>query len=458
MVFGLTEDGFTPKTLNDVKTEQELALQGAFGQNINLEPSSVFGQLVGIYSEMKSDLWAAVLAAYFSQYPDFASGVALDRICAINNIQRKAATSTQTNALVKGTDGTTIPANSSATDTATGRVYRSASEVELSKDAATTARVVVASVASGDYTITINASAYTFTADGSSTEAQILTGLRDLVTAIVGITAVVSEEGIEISADTLGVTFSLVVTSNLTIESVGAVVLFKAEIAGVFPLAQSTLSEISTPITGWLSVTNPSAGITGQRREDDEALRVRRSRARDNDLLGALENLDGVTDARTVFNEGTVTDADGVPRQHLWAIVEGGNPIDIVETIAQFKAGGIGTFGSLNATGISPITGKNITYNYERPTYVEPDIEVEYTVTGDFPDNGAEQITQALVDYGSTLRIGESLRLSRLYTPVNTVQGMTVEITIDAGTADIVAGTDDKIRILASNITVSEAV
>jgi hypothetical protein len=62
------------------------------------------------------------------------------------------------------------------------------------------------------------------------------------------------------------------------------------------------------------------------------------------------------------------------------------------------------------------------------------------------------------VDYGSTLRIGESLRLSRLYTPVNTVQGMTVSITIDADTDDIVAGTDDKIRILASNITVSEAV
>ena len=457
MAFGLTSDGFTPKTLNDTKAEQELALQGAFGPNINLEPSSVFGQLVGIYSEQAADVWALLLAVYWTQYPDTANGVALDRICAINNIERRPATATQAVALLQGADGTTIPVASAATDTANDRVYSLQSAVELDKDAATTARVVVATVGAGDYTVTINATPYTYTFVTDDTVGDILAGLQSALSGIAGITVTTIDEGINLASDTLGATFSIAVTANLTLASVGAVGTFIADDVGPTPLPVGALSEINTPVAGWASITNPDIGLTGQARENDESLRLRRQRARDNDLLGAIENLDGVTDARTVFNEGTATDSDGVPRQHLWTIVEGGTGADIVATIAQYKAAGIGTHGSLEASTTSPISGEAVTYKYERPTYVEPDIVVTYTVTGTFPPDGEERITQALVDFGQTLRIGDSLRYSRLFTPINTVAGMTVTVTVDAGTADIVAGTDDKIRLLASNITVTEA-
>jgi len=457
MAFGLTSDGFTPKSLNDTKAEQELALQGAFGPNINLEPSSVFGQLVGIYSEQAADVWALLLAVYWTQYPDTANGVALDRICAINNIERQPATATQTTALLKGTDGTTVPAASAATDTANNRVYSLAAAVELDKAAATAARVTVATVEADDYTVTIDGTPYTYSAGGSDTVGDILAGLQPLLNAISGITATTLNEGVELAADTLGSTFSIAVTANLTLASVGSVGTFIANEAGPTPLPAEALTEINTPVAGWASVTNPQAGIVGQLRETDESLRLRRQRARDNDLLGALENLPNVTDARTVFNEGTTTNSDGVPRQHLWAIVEGGTGEDIVATIAQYKAAGIGTYGALEATTTSPVSGELVTYKYQRPTYLEPDIEVTYTITGDFPPDGEALITQALVAYGQSLRIGDSLHYSRLFTPINTVAGMTVEITIDADTDDIVAGTDDKIRLLASNITVVEA-
>lgn len=457
MTFGLTADGFTPKPLNEAKLELENQLVNAFGEDINLEPSSVFGQLVGINSEAVADLWAELLKVYWSQYPDTASELALDLICAINNITRRPATATQATALLTGLDTTVIPLGSVANDTVNTRPYALASTVTLAKETATTARVTVATVGAGDYTVTINSTPYTYTFVTDNTVGDIIAGLQTLLNAITSLSAATISEGINLAHATLGSTFNIAVTSNLTLVSVGTVGQFVAQQADNTPLPVGALSEISTPVAGWLAITNPASGITGQRREADESLRLRRRRARDNDLLGALENLSGVVAARTVFNEGTATNGDGVPRQHLWAIVEGGLPADIVATIAQFKPAGIGTFGTQSAVVTSTITGETATYSFERPTYVNPAIVVTYTITGDFPDDGEAMIEQALVDYGATLTIGDSLFYSRLFTPINTVQGMTFTLTVNAGTANVVAGTDDRIRLLASNITVTEA-
>ncbi len=118
--FGLTTEGFVPKQQQDIITEIQQSLQNAFGQNINLLPESVFGQLVGIFSEREALIWQLAEAVYASQYPAGAEGTSVDNILALNNLKRLGARPTVTSPeeagvpglVLFGTPGTPIPAGS----------------------------------------------------------------------------------------------------------------------------------------------------------------------------------------------------------------------------------------------------------------------------------------------------------------------------------------------------------
>jgi len=118
--YGLTAQGFVPKRLSTIASEIEASLRTAFGQNINLLPESVFGQLVGIFSEREALLWELGEAVYASQYPSGAEGTSVDNILALNNLRRLGATPTITSPtennvpglVLYGTPGTIVPAGS----------------------------------------------------------------------------------------------------------------------------------------------------------------------------------------------------------------------------------------------------------------------------------------------------------------------------------------------------------
>jgi len=93
-VFGLTSQGFVIKPQQQIVTELQTDLQGVFGQNINLNPESNFGQIVGIWSEREALIWQLALAVYSSQYPAGAEGTSVDNILALNNLRRALASPT----------------------------------------------------------------------------------------------------------------------------------------------------------------------------------------------------------------------------------------------------------------------------------------------------------------------------------------------------------------------------
>lgn len=121
MAFGLTPTGFQPKQLQDIKTEIQQELSAAFGQNLDFLPESVFGQIVGIFSEREALIWQLGEAIYASQYPQGAEGTSVDNILALNNLRRLGATASKTaptdtdgtpGLILYGTPGTVIPAGS----------------------------------------------------------------------------------------------------------------------------------------------------------------------------------------------------------------------------------------------------------------------------------------------------------------------------------------------------------
>lgn len=125
--YGVTPAGFVAKQQQIIIAEIITVLQQTFGSNINTGAESVFGQLVGIFSEREALLWQLAEAVYDSQYPDGAEGSSVDNILALTNLKRLPATPTITNnaplvdpitlvtlygLLLYGTPGTIVPAGS----------------------------------------------------------------------------------------------------------------------------------------------------------------------------------------------------------------------------------------------------------------------------------------------------------------------------------------------------------
>jgi uncharacterized phage protein gp47/JayE len=127
----LTASGFERKRLIDIVADVEDRLKLAFGNNIDLSPQSVFGQLVGIFSELISDEWQSQENVYNSQYPSTAQGNQLSNVVLYNGIVRQEATFSTVTAIISGVTGTTIQAGSLASVVGTGEIFVTDTEVTL---------------------------------------------------------------------------------------------------------------------------------------------------------------------------------------------------------------------------------------------------------------------------------------------------------------------------------------
>lgn len=456
---GLTPQGFEIKRLTEIRSDLETSLRQAFGE-IDLRAESNFGQFVGISSEMNALLWQLAEAVYLSQYPDSATGVSLDHVAAITGVVRAPARPTQVTAIAYGQDNTTLSEGREAENARTGDVYRSTVAVRIDRANAIHAAIELASVASGNYTVTVRGADYTYAAGGSDTEQQILTGISGALAASgVGRTL---ETGRLVITD--GTAMELEASSNIEFAELGVTINFNALETGPLILGAGDLTQIKTPVAGWDRLSNPDPGVTGSRRETDGELRARRERSIQITATNTLDAITSrlrqtqfVTDVNVVQNNGSTDDSFGTLRQHIWAIVEGGADEDIARVLFDATAAGIGYRGDETIGVASEVSGKTFQVSFDRPTYIDPAIVVEYVKLSGFPPEGEDLIRKALV--AQTYTLGQRLVVPRLYTPVNTVDGVDIEsITVNGAGANLTPDPNEKIRILSANVTVTEVV
>lgn len=100
-----------------------------------------------------------------------------------------------------------------------------------------------------------------------------------------------------------------------------------------------------------------------------------RARIDMSDLSQALSALTGVTFVQTFVNDTDVTDADGIPRQHVAVAILGGDNDEIAQTIRAYVVPGIGTYG--NTTVETTIEGFCRSIKIIRPTEIAVEIEVD---------------------------------------------------------------------------------
>lgn len=161
MTFGLTPKGFYRKRLPDLKAENENALIAEFGE-INLQPQSVFGQLVGVFAKTLADIWENMEDVYYSQYPNTAEGVPLDFLVALNGISRLQKARTIAVCALEGNESTLVPKGSLIRQPETNEVFFNEEDILISKNRTYSATVSLTGLNDLPYNLTINKNPYVY--------------------------------------------------------------------------------------------------------------------------------------------------------------------------------------------------------------------------------------------------------------------------------------------------------
>lgn len=177
---------------------------------------------------------------------------------------------------------------------------------------------------------------------------------------------------------------------------------FRAFTVGAVSVPINTITIPVTVIPGVVSVNNPTVAITvGQDEETDGQLRLRRQQSVSNastgylnGLLGKILALEGVTEAALYENNGSTTDARGIPAHAIWLIVAGGSNTDIGNTIYGSKSYGCDMRGAMTLN-ITTASGAIFTAKWDVP--LPETLYIQFNIKRTVP--GFAFSTTAIKDY-----------------------------------------------------------
>jgi uncharacterized phage protein gp47/JayE len=477
---GLTDAGFVIKRLADILADDRALAVQLFQDlvqpqdNVDVSDSSALGRLISLAAPSEADLWEAAQEVYAAFDPNSATGIALDNLVAYAGITRKEQTFTTSSILVAGDTNTLIPVGQTVSSSTTGEQFTTVGAISLSPSSASGITVSVVTLQNSTaYTITYanttTSNTITYTSDASATVAEILAGLQSVIagahptltSSVVGTTLVIDRNDI---FQTVNFTTSV----NLGINKVRTVGEVVAVESGIIEQPANTIDTILTPMLGWDSVINPVAATPGEDRETDEQLRLRfrngkfdRATNTLDAIYSALINLDNVSEVTIYENDTSVVDGNGVPAHSFLPIVSGGLSTDIANAIWDNKPVGILSYGNTTVS-ISDVQGFAHDISFSRPNPVVVYISMDITTDVNFPANGNDAIKSSIAQFFiDNFGTGDDVIYSRLYTPINSVQGHEVNSLFigtspsPSGTTNIPVSFDSIASISTSNIIIT---
>ena len=195
--------------------------------------------------------------------------------------------------------------------------------------------------------------------------------------------------------------------------------------SGPVAAVAGAVTQINTPTRGWVSAINPAAASVGASAETDAELRIRQSQSVALPSLtpfdavdGAIANVTGVTRHKLFENDTEETDANGLPAHSISAIVEGGDATAIADTIRGVKGQGVSTYGTTSVV-VADKYGNPHTIRFSRPIDVPVFVSITIRAFTGYTSQIANEMKAAIVDYINSLAIGDSVLISRVYSPAN---------------------------------------
>ncbi len=251
--------------------------------------------------------------------------------------------------------------------------------------------------------------------------------------------------------------------------------IFEAEVTGPVAANSGTLTVITTPSSGWNSVTNAEDADLGTDIETDAAYRLRQvaelaspGSCTVDAIRADLLRISGVTQAFVFENTTMSTDGDGVPPKAYECVVYDGvipaaDDQEIGQTIWDNKPSGIETYGDTDVTVLDS-TGAERTVYFSRADNV--DVYLTYTLDVDpltYPVDGDDQVKAAAIAKGLTyLVLGQDVvalvfrAQALLVTGVNDVTAFTLGFAVSpVGTANLTIGSREVGVLDTSRIVVN---
>ena len=443
MAYGLSDQGFALKRLNDILTEQRQKAVEIFqdlveqGDVVDTSDSSLLGRLIGLVSPSIADLWEAGQEVYSAFDPNSATGIALDNIVALSGVTRLSQSATRADVYLTASVNTTIPRGSIVQSGLTATDFSTTSDVIFNSIQTVGVGVNVVSLdVNNSYTLRYRAST-----DSSYISVQVAStsnpSIEDIYIAFEAAIQATHPD-LETFRDngrlfvkpvTNFQLFDFEVSNNMVISKVMKTVAVEATDAGPVEQAPDTITTIRTPILGWDSVTNPQEASAGRYEETDEELRLRWRNTKFQfatniveSLYSAIFSLEGVSNVVIYENDTDVVDENGVLPHSFLTLVDGGLSSDVATAIWRNRPTGIRSQGNTSVDIIDSF-GYVRTINFSRPTKVQVYIEIDLETNNRFPEEGEQKIKEALISYINGLTINDDVVYSRLYTPINSVEG-----------------------------------
>ena len=435
---GLTGEGLSIKRLQEIREEITERLLTFFGEDINTTEDSVFGQVRDSVAPGESSIWEKLQIVYDSQSPSRAEGQPLDDNCALVGVSRMQEQASTVRASVTGINATILPVGFTIAVNTTKDEFDIVSQSTINNTESTETLISVDIVANSTaYTVTIDGIPAVYNSDVSATEGEIVAGLIIAiplaVTSVIATSTINSNEILISSVDPLDKK-DVQLDASLSFVTVTTLINMKSKAIGAIPAPIDQLIDIKTTISGVNSASNKEVASLGNVLESDADLRLRRNtelaKTGSTSVTAIADRVDLVDNVRsTVVLENFTDSIDGnsLSPHSVKVIVDGGTDADVALAIFNSKPVGTDMNG---AESVAVVDSMGISRNvlFDRPTGVTIYIEVTLTKFGDYPSDGDNQIIENLVEFGVTsLFAGDDVITSRLYTPVNAVQGHQVD-------------------------------
>lgn len=445
--YGLTNQGVNIKRLDTILEEMHEDLTDAWGVNTQQNSSSLLNVLLTNIADRIAELWELGMDVYNSQYPTTAEGMYLDNVGQFAGVTREDAAPSYYHILCTGIDGTAISANSViASETSPVTYLNPVKDEEISRDNFNIAVVKVVSIDGNPLTVDLNGDVYSVAADSGTSSADLLEALASAIDNDDFTVYVDEDDGmLHIEAVNVTSTNTLVLSDNLTTDSVGCVFTYATEENGDIYLPEGAITEITKSITGLTSVVNVGTYIAGREVETDTEYRqsylkkifARAARMVDSIRSAILENCQGVTSVSVYENDSDETDDEGRYPHSIEVVCDGGDDTEIAQQILNTKAAGISTYGDTVVTLVGEFD-EELIIRFNRPEYLNLWVYCEVTATqgSSLPSDYADLIRGVIVEQVGLLECGDdvipqSIFLPDIYSSVSNVGY--VEILMETG-------------------------
>jgi len=413
--YGLTPNGPNIKRFDVILEGMHKGLSERWGVNTRQNPESFLNHILANIADAVAELWEFGEETYYSQYPSSAEGTSLDNAAQFGGSVREAAAKSYYPIHCTGKDGTVLASGTMISSATNPTTYLTLGEAKtLTRSAFNKAEIKIAlAEAEALYTVAINGTVFSFASE-SADEADILAGLAAAIVSE-GFTASVSGSVLLVEAVDKTSTNSMVLSENLTTNTVTSVLNFGTVETGDIFLPDGVITNIVKASAGLLSVTNMCSYIAGRDEETDSEFRQsyadkifnRSSMMLESIRSAILNNVQGVKSVAAYENDTHEVDALGRPPHSIEMVVDGGDSSLIAQQIMNKKAAGIGTYGDTTVVVTGPYDD-GISIRFSRPSvvYVWFHVGITLSSTEAIPANYTALLRNAILENMDQINAG----------------------------------------------------